>query len=354
MRFVSVLAVLILLGVSASAVLADKYEPNEKPWTYDPGTPRAVYPEDENVNNTCPGQAMACDDQINPAQLTQGDFDWTHLDVQAGTLLTIATTPPGGENTDTYLEVYDSCTGGILISDDDSGPGFYSLISSWPVPHAGTYYIKVRGYSTSSTGPYILTVTCGVANPPDPNDQCNPDYFIARCSQGVLNGDMTWDNNNYDPGSGGCATGYPEAGVDVAYRADLVAGDIVDMTYVTPGFDAAFYVITDCSNPAGSCVIGADAAGDTEVIHWVVGATGTYWVILDHYSTNSGRGPWMLNYNFQCPAPTGACCISGRCTITTESGCQGQYQGDGTDCDPNPCPTPTQDTSWGQIKATYR
>ena len=29
--------------------------------------------------------------------------------------------------------------------------------------------------------------------------------------------------------------------------------------YVTPGFDASFYVITDCANPAGSCVIGADA-----------------------------------------------------------------------------------------------
>jgi hypothetical protein len=40
------------------------------------------------------------------------------------------------------------------------------------------------------------------------------------------------------------------------------------------------------------------------------------------------------------PIPTGACCIDGVCSITTEQSCidsGGTYQGDGTDCDPNPC-----------------
>ena len=33
----------------------------------------------------------------------------------------------------------------------------------------------------------------------------------------------------------------------------------------------------------------------------------------------------------------------------------GQYQGDDTTCDPNPCPiVPTQNTTWGRIKANYR
>jgi hypothetical protein len=37
---------------------------------------------------------------------------------------------------------------------------------------------------------------------------------------------------------------------------------------------------------------------------------------------------------------TGACCILSDCSIMTEAGCAaagGEYQGDGTDCDPNPC-----------------
>jgi hypothetical protein len=39
-------------------------------------------------------------------------------------------------------------------------------------------------------------------------------------------------------------------------------------------------------------------------------------------------------------APTGACCIGEDCSITTEADCiaaGGTYQGDNTDCDPNPC-----------------
>lgn len=40
-----------------------------------------------------------------------------------------------------------------------------------------------------------------------------------------------------------------------------------------------------------------------------------------------------------CPAcaPTGACCLGLECTITAEIACQGNYLGDGTDCDGNPC-----------------
>src|SRR6185436_9319202 len=37
------------------------------------------------------------------------------------------------------------------------------------------------------------------------------------------------------------------------------------------------------------------------------------------------------------PSPTGACCDGEDCSITTEEACEGEYQGDGTDCDPNPC-----------------
>lgn len=59
-----------------------------------------------------------------------------------------------------------------------------------------------------------------------------------------------------------------------------------------------------------------------------------------------------------CPPPpvTGACCVGEECTITTEADCPGEYQGDDTVCDPNPCiePVPTIESSWGQIKSIYR
>lgn len=45
-----------------------------------------------------------------------------------------------------------------------------------------------------------------------------------------------------------------------------------------------------------------------------------------------------------CPQPTGACCfLSGECEVEEEAECAGHggvYQGDFTGCDPNPCPQP--------------
>ena len=44
------------------------------------------------------------------------------------------------------------------------------------------------------------------------------------------------------------------------------------------------------------------------------------------------------------PCATGACCFTdGSCTVGTEEACTtagGTYEGNDTDCDPNPCPQP--------------
>jgi len=52
---------------------------------------------------------------------------------------------------------------------------------------------------------------------------------------------------------------------------------------------------------------------------------------------------------------TGACCIDGQCTITTEVDCGGQWLGpDYPSCDPNPCPpVPVLESTWGAIKNQY-
>ena len=53
--------------------------------------------------------------------------------------------------------------------DDDSGPGLYSLIT-YNFTATGTYYVKVRGYSATYTGNYVLNV--GSPVPPPANDTC--------------------------------------------------------------------------------------------------------------------------------------------------------------------------------------
>jgi hypothetical protein len=59
------------------------------------------------------------------------------------------------------------------------------------------------------------------------------------------------------------------------------------------------------------------------------------------------------------PIPRGACCDpQGNCTITTQAEClpPNVWHPEWTSCEPNYCPppVPTQNTTWGQIKANYR
>ncbi len=60
-----------------------------------------------------------------------------------------------------------------------------------------------------------------------------------------------------------------------------------------------------------------------------------------------------------CPQPEACCMADGSCAVMPPEQCTaagGTPQGLGTDCDPNPCPppVPTERTTWGRVKATYR
>jgi len=53
----------------------------------------------------------------------------------------------------------------------------------------------------------------------------------------------------------------------------------------------------------------------------------------------------------------GACCLGIDCIVVTQAECTdfgGDYKGDGTVCDPNPCqPIPTEKKTWGGVKSHY-
>ena len=54
----------------------------------------------------------------------------------------------------------------------------------------------------------------------------------------------------------------------------------------------------------------------------------------------------MTNFNLNCSNATGACCTpAGTCSVTTQGGCVGSYQGDFTTCSPNNCPQPPPNDS---------
>ncbi len=73
-----------------------------------------------------------------------------------------------------------------------------------------------------------------------------------------------------------------------------------------------------CCFTNGSCTVDTEAA--------CTGSGGAY----EGDGTDCDPNP--------CPQPQGACCVpDGSCSITTEAACSGLYQGDGTTCSPNPC-----------------
>jgi hypothetical protein len=346
----------LALVLVASAAVADPNNAGMKSWTNNLGGARATYAEVE-PNDTCPGQQVYCGDDVNPAYLEANGADWYTFTANAGDLLTLATYSINGSSVDTVIELYsDNCT--TMLASNDDNPYPWSLISNYAAPYTGAYNLKVRGFG-SAYGDYGVSFRCVGAPPPQENDLCSGAIDIPRCSAGTITGDTYTYHNDYDPGSGGCASGYPEAGKDAVYVMNLVAGDIVDLTYTQLQWDTAFYVVTDCANVAGSCVAGADDtfSGEPEVIHYVAGASGLYYLILDSYGTDSG-GPWVLDFTITCSAPEACCFDDGTCQMLMAGDCTaqgGHPQGNGTTCEGVVCEVvPNTNTTWGQIRAQYR
>lgn len=91
--------------------------------------------------------------------LTAGEYDYFLVENSTSSTQSfgfVTFRPIGGTSFDSYLRLYDEF-GLSLTSNDDSSEGLYSRISYSLLP-GSSYYIAVYGYSTSSTGDYILAI----------------------------------------------------------------------------------------------------------------------------------------------------------------------------------------------------
>ncbi len=160
----------------------------------------------------------------------------------------------------------------------------------------------------------------GWAPPPPPpaplNDTCegavDNDFFIMPGAFSY-SGDNTLAASDYPMASGSC-TGYSVSGMDLVWAICMDAGDVLDVT-MSSGFDASFYLISDCADPFGSCLIGAD---DPETFVYTATDEGMYYLVCSAYS--SGLGAFTID---------------------------GTFQGDG-------CVVATEDKSWDGLKSLYR
>ncbi|MBN1826238.1 MAG: hypothetical protein JW958_08225 [Candidatus Eisenbacteria bacterium] len=183
----------------------------------------------------------------------------------------------------------------------------------------GFYYIVVDGYGSTYPGaecPFEISIDCEDCPVVPENDTCEGAFDLcALADGGVFNESYNTilANNDYTLAYGGC-TGYATDGPDVVYEICLEPGGSIDVTQ-TGTNDMALYLITDCADPLGSCVIGSDncCTGVDEYFVYTSVAGGTYYLIVDAYSSTGGTGTIYGT-------------LTGCCTSATESGSWGSVK----------------------------
>lgn len=160
-----------------------------------------------------------------------------------------------------------------------------------------------------------------------------------------------WSEGPADPGQGE-GQGAPASAGDVTWTRAVY--DTV--SWGTAGGDfAAAASATEAVATATGNYTWTSATLESDVQAWVDGAANQGWMLTapgaatrearrfdSRESTTGARRPALI-VTFTTPNPTGACCDSdGSCTVVSSPGteCTGDYQGDDTDCTPNPCPQP--------------
>lgn len=279
---IALLAVMLVTG----AVYASEKPALEKP----------VLPVDMNTdlnenepNDDCTmADYITAGDNYSAAIDPAGDVDYFEVFFPAGGMVTFETL--AGDVNDTKMYLYaDDCTTELAFN-DDGGAGWYSLIE-YELEANTTYYLVITGYNDTTQGSYFLTMT--EADPPCPTPENN------TCDGALplpIGASFTVDNcgatNDYDLEYGGC-TGYSAAGIDIVYYVDLVENQQLTVSGEST-YDTSMYLITDCADPIGSCVVGSDGNGQESFAFDAGMNPGRYYLILDGYSSSGYEGIWEV------------------------------------------------------------
>lgn len=124
---------------------------------------------------------------------------------------------------------------------------------------------------------------------------------------GTTEGTWAGADATFSPGgSGNRCTGYPADGIDQVYSIALTAGQTLTVTINDTDADAALYLISDCADSAGTCLVGADASASLgETLTARIITTGTYFLVVDQYLDSGGNDeiPFTLTASVEASAP---------------------------------------------------
>ncbi len=167
------------------------------------------------------------------------------------------------------------------------------------------------------------------------NEDC-PQATAIGCGGTVLDINMTAAGgftSQYGAASIPC-TGFTAAGPDVVYSFSVGSPMTVTVNMADVNvFDAALYVVTDCSNINGTCVAGSDlcvpaCGGGEESVTFAAAASTTYFIIADSFTTTPGAGS-NFDLTVTCTAP--GICGDGNLDPGEECDDSNTMNGDGCD-----------------------
>ncbi len=309
---VTSVSLLILVGPAFAGGLQEKIETNKLIQTLvEPIVPTNYASTSAEIepNNACE-EANTYVDVMTGAIDPGGDEDWFWFDGLAGDCVTIATDTWNGSSTDTQLYLYDTagCSDPLnyLVWNDDAGPGLFSLIEDFALPGSGTYYIRVKHYSSSGTGEYALTLdlaSCPVPPEPPVNDLCE-NAIRVDCNTSV-EGSTELGANDLEDILEVCVP-FGADGPDVFYEICVPPSHELDVMLTPDGWDPALWFVMDC-NDETTCVAGTDAGffNDPEMLTWInvdeVNEVCIYIVPDSYYSGASGPFTLDINCTFVVP-----------------------------------------------------
>jgi hypothetical protein len=280
MKKLSLLVLTLVLTIAFSGLAVAKTAP-QKPLL--PQEPNSRATETEPNDDFSTANPLTLGEDMNAAIDPAGDVDYFSITVDAGDVLNFETLP--GDVGDTQMNLYDTDGVTVLEFDDDDGQNLYSLIEGYEFPAAGTYYVAINEFGDNDTGTYILSTSEFTPPEPQENDTCEGAINVADLEGLYAEFDLCLYTNQYDPGSGGC-TGFPATGPEAVYMVTLEAGQtfFASASPVDGFIDLSVYLVTDCEDPAGSCVVGDDS-GNPEEISYTPEEGGTYYLMIDTYSS---------------------------------------------------------------------
>ncbi|MBW2537697.1 MAG: hypothetical protein JRI55_39795, partial [Deltaproteobacteria bacterium] len=230
----------------------------------------------------------------------------------SGKAYTIALETTAGLEAAVYVfascsDVAGTCVGGAT-TDPTSKPAQVMVIAG----NIGTYTIGVDSTAAPGAsgghGDYTLTVT----------EMANTDTCIGAASltwssgKASTTGDTSTATDTVNLSFSG-STSSPTPGPDRFYAVELTAGQAYKVTVTPTGsFVPAVYVLQSCTNPATSCVAGADSGspGGSAVTTLTPKTTGTYFIGVDYSAPPfipESSGPFTLTVEKFVPAQNDSC-----------------------------------------------